>query len=206
MLELVPADDFLNWVATKQIGPDMRFDEPRSIVFQHDASDSRFWMPPAEIGRWPAFLKHILVGLAPEFPCFLWPRGGGWTYCEADELDAQTHAADRVRTTILRGAGIKNKNDGAIRACAADLDTVLSILFAQLSFGASVWDDVFVIPEHGRAIIHVEHHDVVHVECTDTVEMQNFIAHMASKGFELPEEPPDRTFKWPSWMKRRTQS
>ena len=50
-------------------------------------------------------------------------------------------------------------------------------------------------------MIKTDHHDVVHVSFRDQATMEKFINTMAEKGFELPEDIPDETFKRPDWMK-----
>jgi hypothetical protein len=103
---------------------------------------------------------------------------------------------------IAKGAGVITGLHGALRADETQLDEVLTTCFGAALFGSAVRDDIFAVPEHGRCIIGVDHHDVVNVSFADPSEMDGFIAHMSAKGFELPTEAPDATFKPQPWMKQ----
>ena len=74
------------------------------------------------------------------------------------------------------------------------------MLFAYLAFGWCVDDDLFFVPDHGRQLLQTDHHDVIHVECASEDRVRRLVAHMDEAGYELPEEPPDETFRRPAWM------
>lgn len=71
---------------------------------------------------------------------------------------------------------------------------------AHVMSGWSVQDDLFIVPNDGRHLLHTDHHGVVHASCLDGASMERLIEHMASGGYNLPAEVLDGTFKRPSWM------
>jgi hypothetical protein len=42
---------------------------------------------------------------------------------------------------------------------------------------------------------------VVHVSFRDGEDLERFVGDMENRGFPLPDEVPDATFKTPDWMK-----
>ena len=87
-----------------------------------------------------------------------------------------------------------------------EMDAVLTVLFATMAFAWHSPDDLYFIPDHGQQIVQSDHHDVIHVECVDQNRMELLIQHLKTNGkYELPEEPPDWTFKWPAWMPKPTK-
>lgn len=107
---------------------------------------------------------------------------------------------ERVRGVILSGAGIPAGFAGAVRFTAAEADRLVAVVFAHLSFGWSVPDDLFIVPDHARQLLHTDHHGVVHVDFADGARVARFVEHMRGEEFALPEELPDATFKKPDWM------
>jgi hypothetical protein len=103
-----------------------------------------------------------------------------------------------VRDVILRGAGVPSGQAGAIRFGRDEEHILLAVLYANLAFGWCADDDLFFIPDHGRQLLHTDHHDVIHVECESEERVQKLVMHMADAGYELPREPPDGTFKRPA--------
>jgi len=61
-------------------------------------------------------------------------------------------------------------------------------------------DDLYLVPDHGRQYLQVNHHEVVHAEFRDEARLLEFVACLEGKGYALPTEVPDGTFKRPAWM------
>ncbi len=77
---------------------------------------------------------------------------------------------------------------------------MLTAVFTQLTFGWSVTDDLFVVPDHGRQMILTDHHGVVHAQFLDQRRIEPFVRDMREQGYPPPVELPDETFKKPDWM------
>ena len=79
-------------------------------------------------------------------------------------------------------------------------ETLVALLFSTTVFGWSVVEDVYVVPDHARQILKTDHHGVVHVDFGDPGDVDRWVSKMSESGFDLPNEPPDATFKRPTWM------
>jgi hypothetical protein len=85
----------------------------------------------------------------------------------------------------------------------SEREALVTLLFSTTVFGWSVNEDVYVVPDHARQILQTDHHhDVVHVSFPAHGDMEDWVAKMSEEGFDLPHDPPDATFKRPSWMSK----
>jgi hypothetical protein len=163
---------------------------PQCVVYAEPLRQSRFW-PRPEAVELPYFLWLLLEGLDPWQACYVWPRGGRWNAADAD-----ASAGDRVRARIVAGAGVPAGRKGALLFERDETAALLTVLFAQAVFGWSVPDDLFLVPDHGRQIVWVEHHDVIHVDFADSARADALVEHMATKDYPLPRltaaRPPRR--------------
>lgn len=151
---------------------------------------------PSDPSAWPHFAASLLDGLDEWDSGFLWPRSDGrWP----DPAQSQSYN-EGVRDVLLRGAGIPGGWGGAVRFGRDEEEALVAVLYAFLAFGWCVDDDLFFVPDHGRQLLHTDHHDVIHVECASEERVQRLVAHMVEAGYELPTELPDWTFKRPAWM------
>jgi len=194
-MELISIDDFLEWARALGISTDARYTEPRCLAYFPYQDHSRFWKIPDRSAGIPAFLNHLLDALERWSHIRLWPRGGKWP-----EVSDEPSINDLVRGTILGAAGVPSGHEGAAEFDSDERAKVLTAIFAQIAFGWTTRDDVFIVPDHARYLLYVDHHEVVHVEFRNASDIEPFIEHMASSGYLLPDEVPDWTFKKPSWM------
>jgi hypothetical protein len=191
-VDAVDSHDFLRWAASAGIGTDPRYPESGCLSLLPPRDHARFWVVPRDPATWPRFSDCILDGLDPWEGVFLWPRSGTWPAAgEGGSLN------ERIREVILRGAGVPAGWAGALRFLDWEADAVVAVAFACLAFG---WDDLFLIPDHGRQLIQTDHHGVVHVACGSEPRVAEFVARTAAEGYELPTDPPDWTFRRPAWM------
>ena len=101
----------------------------------------------------------------------------------------------------LYGGHVPDGFQGAIFYSTMASEHLVNFIAARCRTAWCVTDDLFIVPDHARQFLHVDHHNVVHVQCADSVRMERFIQHMTSGGYTLPEHVPDATFKQPYWMK-----
>ena len=87
------------------------------------------------------------------------------------------------------------------RVFAAEYDRLVTLLFSTTIFGWSVGEDLYVVPEHGRHLLQTDHHGVIHMSFRTEESLNHCIVEMDRRGFPLPDEVPDSTFKQPRWMK-----
>ena len=74
-------------------------------------------------------------------------------------------------------------------------------MFSTTVFGCSVAEDLYVVPDHARCILQTDHHNVIHVSCRNSADIDTWVKGMQERGFALPEDLPDSTFKTPGWMR-----
>jgi hypothetical protein len=86
---------------------------------------------------------------------------------------------------------------GAIEFDRTDRERLIALLVAQF---LEPVNNLYVLPLDGQAFMEFSHHDVVHVSCTTTKGIETVVAAMAVARYALPEDPPDATFKRPTWM------
>lgn len=194
-MESVSRDEFLRWAGDVGVGLDQRYSEPRCLTLIPPRKHNRFWVLPPEPASWPNIIMAVLAGLDEWRVGFLWPRSGGWP-----DPKRLASPIDNVRDVILRGAGIPGGFAGAVRVRRDEEVALYAVLFAYLTFGWCVEDDLFFVPDHGKQIVQTDHHDVIHVQCNSEERVLKFATFMADAGYKLPNVPPDWTFKRPDWM------
>jgi hypothetical protein len=77
----------------------------------------------------------------------------------------------------------------------------VTLLFSTTIFGWSVGDDLYVVPDHARHLLQTDHHGVIHLKFRTQTDLNSCVEEMHRRGFSLPDELPDETFKQPKWMK-----
>jgi hypothetical protein len=189
--------EFLEWAAERGVVPEGEHEPPECLTFARHQDWSRFWSPPEHARQFPFFIQPIIRGLEPWQTLCLWMRGGTWP-----QLAGHAHVYDRIAHLIRTAGGVPSGFVGALGATRDETDAVIAIMFAQMVFGSSTADDLFVVPDNGRAILYVDHHDVIHADFADEPVLQRFVQHMTAEDFPLPTDLPDWTFKRPDWMQR----
>jgi hypothetical protein len=198
-MEVIDTDQFLNWARGFDIGFDERYPGARSLVYLPGPRLSRFWMFPDDGAAWPHFAACFLEGIDPWQQFLLWPRAGRWPV--APEAGGWWNEA--VRDVVLRGASIPRAWSGAARFGREEVAAVVAVMFAAMLAGGFP-DDLYLVPDHGRQFLQVNHHDVVHAEFREEARLLEFVAYLEAKGHALPTEVPDATFKQPPWMREGT--
>lgn len=191
-MQAVSSEEFLRWAGEAGIGFNPLYPDYLTIIPPVD--HARFWLVPADAASWPRFIATLLSGLDPWTAGYLWPLAGRWG------VSHRSGPNEGVRDVVLRGAGIPNGWAGAVRFDRAELDAVVAVLFAAVTFGWCRDDDLFFLPDHGRQLVRTDHHDVLHAECMSERRVGELVAHMAAASYELPTELPDWTFIRPAWM------
>ena len=107
---------------------------------------------------------------------------------------------DKEREKLFEAAGIELGAHGAIEYQPGERPSIIALLANQLHYGWSTGDDVFLVPDHGRQFIQTDHHNALHMSFSDPSQLLPFMNHMENKGFYVPSELPDETFKKPKWI------
>ena len=86
-----------------------------------------------------------------------------------------------------------------------ELDSLVTLIFSTSVFGVSAAEDLYVVPNHARYILKTDHHDVIHIDFRLSDEVDRWVSELARRGFPLPGDLPDETFKQPTWMKGKNR-
>lgn len=195
-MKTLTEDEFLRWASTKGLGLDPKYPQSAVLDFQSN-SESRFWEVPREPERRPYFLASLIDLMGDWQTCYAWRHLGSWP--DPDDIDPD-RINDAVEMLILKGLGLPLATGAVVQFSRDEREKLVTLLFSTTVFGWSVGEDLYVVPDHARQIIQTDHHDVVHASFADPDDLERWISKMSEEGFDLPDEPPDATFKRPAWM------
>jgi len=187
---------FLAWADAAGLCLDPQYPKSAVLVFRPDLHQDRFWEIPAEPERRPYFILSLLELMGDWRKCYAWRHLGSWPE-SADPLRIN----DVVEWRILQGLGLPLGTADVVQFERAELDKLVTLMFSTTVFGWSVGEDLYVVPDHARYIVQTDHHNVIHVSCRSSVDVDEWVRQMEARGFALPEEVPDSTFKPPDWMR-----
>lgn len=189
--------EFLRWAEKHGLALDERHPQLAILQFRPHSEFERFWCIPDRPERRPFFFAAMLELAGPWDCCFAWRHCGSWP---SKERLAPLRINDNVEYELLKGIGIPLGTADVLQFQRDSLYQLISLLLITSIFGWSVGEDLYVVPDSARQVLKISHHDVVHVEFRNEDDLNTWIAGMSEKGFPLPDEPPDETFKRPSWM------
>jgi hypothetical protein len=188
--------DLIAWIRTRGIALHESYPTAAILTFRPDLGHDRSWQIPPAPERRPYFVATMLDLLGDWASCFVWKHSGSWPSSANPE-----RINDVVELRILSGLGLPLGTSEVVEFGRAEFDSLVTLIFSSTIFGWSVRDDLYVIPDHARCIMQTDHHDVVHVSFRDGEDLKRFVAGMENRGFPLPDDAPDATFKTRSWMK-----
>ncbi|MGB2712713.1 MAG: hypothetical protein WBC51_00945 [Vicinamibacterales bacterium] len=192
---------FLAWADGAGLGLDPQYPASAVLVLRPDPHQDRFWEIPAEPERRPYFILSLLELMGDWQECYAWRHLGRWPE-SADPLRVN----DVVEWRILKGLGLPLGTADVVKFERAELDKLVTLMFSTTVFGWSVGEDLYIVPDHARYIVQTDHHNAIHVSCRSSADVDEWVRQMQERGFALPEEVPDSTFKRPDWMKGEPQS
>jgi|SRR5215475_9223722 len=195
MRTIAPAK-FLRWAAGKDLRLDPEYPDSAVLDFQ-GGSDSRFWVVPPEPERRPYFVASLLELMGEWQICYVWRHLGSWP-AQASVDGGRIN--DAVELRILKGLGMPLGTADIVLFDVNDFDTLATLLFSTTIFGWSVNEDLYVVPDHAQQVLQSDHHGVIHVSFRAPADIAHWVSEMSQRGFDLPDELPDATFKRPSWM------
>ena len=187
---------FLTWADGAGLCLDPQYPESAVLVFRSDLHQDRFWEIPAEPERRPYFILALLELMGDWQECYAWRHLGSWP-----EFADPLRINDVVEWRILKGLGLPLGTADIVKFERAELDKLVTLMFSTTVFGWSVGEDLYIVPDHARFIVQTDHHNVIHVSCRSSADVDEWVSQMEERGFALPEEVPDSTFKRPDWMR-----
>ena len=190
-------DEFLGWAERSGFQIDPQYPHSAVLTFRPDPKHDRFWLVPSEPERRPYFIASLLDGMDDWQACYAWRHMGSWPQSVVPE-----RINDVVELRILDGLGLPLGTNAVVEFSRAEYDRLVTLLFSTTIFGWSVGDDLYVVPNHGRHLLQTDHHGVIHLSFRTEESLNLCVDEMERRGFSLPSEVPDSTFKQPGWMKR----
>lgn len=195
-MKTITEDEFLQWASTKGLGLDPQYPQSAVLGFQA-SSESRFWVVPREPECRPHFLASLIDLMGDWQTCYVWRHLGRWP--DPKHVDPRD-INDAVELLILKGLGLPLGTRAVVQFARDERQALVTLLFSTTVFGWSVGEDLYVVPDHARQMLRTDHHDVVHALFADPSDLEHWVSKMSEDGFDLPDEPPDETFKRPRWM------
>jgi len=188
--------DFLKTIEAVGVRLDSKYPKSAILGFPNKPDVARFWAVPGEPQTIPHFAATMINLLGPWKSIFVWKHLGSWMVeVKGEDLN------DDIQALLYKGLGIQSNSADILVFDRQELSMLIALIFNQLIFGWNLGDDLYLIPDDGRHIVHTDHHDVVHVSFQDAGSADRFVNAMAERGYQLPDELPDATFKRPQWMK-----
>jgi len=189
-------EEFIAWAERTGFQIDPRYPQSAVLTFRPDPEHDRFWIVPDAPKRRPYFIASLVECWGDWNACYVWRHLGSWP---GSVVDARVY--DVVELQILEGLGLRLGTADVVEFSRAEYAKLLTLLFSTTIFGWSVGEDVYVVPDHGRHLLQTDHHGVIHMSFRTEDDLNRCVAEMDRRGFALPDEIPDPTFKQPPWMK-----
>jgi len=189
-------DEFLAWAERSGLEIDARYPHSAVLTFRPQTEHDRFWEVPADPDRRPYFIASLLAWMGDWQTCYVWRHMGSWPRVAVPERINEV-----VELRILEGLGLPLGTNAVVEFSRSEVDRLVTLLFSTSIFGWSVGDDLYVIPDHARHLLQTDHHGVIHLKFRTEDDLNSCVDEMHRRGFLLPDELPDETFKQPKWMK-----
>ena len=189
--------EFLSWAEARGLSLNPQYPESAVLAFHDDSTDARFWDVPTAPERRPYFLASLLDLCGDWTSCFVWRHLGSWPSLE--DIDTR-RINDVVEHQLLSGIGLPMGTADVVEFTHEDYAALICLLLTTTIFGWSVGEDLYILPNHARYLLQTDHHNVCHVVFRDGNDVPAWEAEMSRRGFPLPDEVPDATFKPPPWM------
>jgi hypothetical protein len=187
--------DFLQWADGIGLRLDPKYPHSAVLEFREAPHQQRFWEVPPEPEVRPYFIASVLQLMGDWRECFAWRHLGRWPHSAHPQ-----RINDVVELRILAGLGLPLGTADVVSFPRSELDTLLTLIFSTTIFGSTVGEDLYIVPDHARCFLQTDHHDVIHASFRDPAECDESVRQMEERGFALPGDLPDATFKRPEWM------
>ena len=197
-MKLHSESEFLDWAQARGMGLDPQHPGSASLVYVSTPEFTRFWAVPPEPQLRPNFLGCILdaFGAWSSYRC--WKHLGNWPA----KPNGQS-INDEIAFTAFRSIGLPEESTDIVEFADSERVQLITLLFTTTIFGFTTWDDLFLVPDTGRGIIQTDHHGTINLSFKEEATMNEFVRSMEKKGYSLPDDVPDETYKVPKWMQSR---
>jgi hypothetical protein len=200
----IPEDEFLDWAEDRGVGLDERHTDARHLLIQPDRDFDRLWKRPLDITATRELIGHVLDAMEPRSHVGVGSRSpkrpGRVLRSILDDGRILNEPHDPEHVAPLELSGVPFGEAAALACDASGRAELMALIEAQARFGRCVDDDVFVLPDHGKHLLHVDHHDVTWMSCRQESGLSPAVRFLGEPGHPLPDELPDKTFKPRGWI------
>ena len=166
-MKLIDSEAFLAWAKTLGIEQDARYAEPRTLVYPENPLWYRWELD--ELARNPSIaeLDHLfdrlLMAVDPWHYCRIWKRIPLWDYSDV-----------HLWRLLIHEGLVPVGHTGALEFASDERHQVKRVLLAQMSFGWTTYDDIYVVPDHGKVILTIDHGQEIVVAYRDEKDLRAF--------------------------------
>ncbi|PYR48027.1 MAG: hypothetical protein DMF89_17360 [Acidobacteria bacterium] len=100
----------------------------------------------------------------------------------------------------MERCAVQRDFSGALQFNNHETRDLLLLVANYYVFAWSAGEDLNILPDDGSCILMVSHHGELQGDFPDSQRLDAFVAFMEAKGYPLPDDAPDETFKIPKWM------
>ena len=126
--------------------------------------------------------------------------GGQWVAGQLPSIPSRIN--DLVENELHRGLALPLGTTDILEFSSDESSKLITLMFLTTIFAWSVGGDLYVIPNDGRCIMKVHHHDVIHVWFRSSADCDLWVSKMEAYGFPLPDTIPDPILDTPDWMNK----
>jgi hypothetical protein len=166
-------------------------DKDWNVYFKHFQGLSLTVRIPESDRAIPYLLELFFATLPKWNECHVFKRGNVWA---SEEVKLK----GKIYREILSGMKISRQLAGSISFKRGEMAKLALLLFAQLLHSSSTEDDFFLIPETGRWMFFVSHHDYITVNFLDRSAKQTFEKGLKAEDFnfiEWTKKAPNKTLR-----------
>lgn len=160
---------FLKQAALHGVGLDTRYAAPQTLTFRPDSELQRSWEMPGQVktvSSWAEALIRAAFGTSEYI--YIFPRLGAWR--------AGSALKTFQMTSVFASFGLSVSGDEVIEIGRSDFIAAELLLFVSLVHGSTVRDDIFMISDTFEVIMHIDHHEEIHVEFANLEIMKRYIS------------------------------
>lgn len=166
-MDFIGNNEFEAWI--RDLG--ITFDD-RGGPNVHAAPLCSDWPWPEHQESWPHFVSSLLQGIDPWETIVVWPRAGHWLL-----------PPNNIEAGVIRRGDAPKGWAGGVRFSREEVHAAIAVTFVHMSFGWCMPHDLFLIPNHGRQHIEVNHDELAYVNCQSESRVDAFVTHMTTMGF-----------------------
>ncbi len=189
-MNLLSKDEFLAWAAKLGIGPDPRYSPPQTLEYVSGLSTaaSRGWFWGEDLIKLSTtkVVEAFLLALDPWDYCMAWKRHPQWSYYAAGE--EETLLDDQLWAALVHEGMVPRGHEGAVRFDRGEIVRLGRLAWAHAMLAYCVSLDLFIVPNHGKQILYIDHHDQLIVRAPDADALDAFVQRLIAQGIKTDED------------------